>query len=90
MRGGKEKEVIVNIQTELEKTNLREKVADLRFIPESTKEKNLISGYIFCYCALDEALVQLIYNVPRVITFFNHTRDEKTFLLIYAFFNVVT
>jgi len=78
VRGSKEKEVIANIQKELEKNNFREKVADLRFIPHSTKEKNLISGYIFCYCALDEELIQLIYNVPGVISFFNHTRGEKT------------
>jgi len=57
---------------------LREKVADLRFIPQSTKEKNLISGYIFCHCVVDEPLVQLIYSIQGVIAFFNHSRGEKT------------
>ena len=70
--------MIANIQAELEKNNFREKVADLRFIPHSTKKKNLISGYIFCHCALNEELIQLIYSVPGVITFFNHARGEKT------------
>src|SRR5947209_3997904 len=77
IRGGKEKEIIANLQTELEKNNSQKKVAELRFIPQSTKKKNLISGYIFCYCALDESLVQLIYSIPGVIVF-NHGRGEKT------------
>ncbi|KLL03490.1 MAG: transcription antitermination protein NusG [Mycoplasmataceae bacterium CE_OT135] len=78
VRGGKEKEVITKIQDELEKTNSQEKVADLRFLPKNTQEKSLISGYTFCYCSLDEELVQLIYSIPGVIVFLNHTKGEKT------------
>ncbi|RHZ35759.1 Transcription antitermination protein NusG [endosymbiont GvMRE of Glomus versiforme] len=66
VRGGKEKEVIAKIKNELEKTNCQEKVADLRFIPQSTKEKSLLPGYIFCHCVLDEELIQLIYSIPGV------------------------
>ncbi|WP_172575275.1 transcription termination/antitermination protein NusG [endosymbiont GvMRE of Glomus versiforme] len=66
MRSGKEREVIVKIKNELEKTNIQEKVADLRFIPQSTKEKSLLPGYIFCHCVLDEELIQVVHTIPGV------------------------
>jgi transcriptional antiterminator NusG len=76
--GGREKEVITNIENELQKTNFQKKVKKLLFIPKTSKKGNLLSGYIFCYCALDENLVQLIYRIPRVKNFLNHARNEKT------------
>lgn len=75
--GGREKEVIANIENELQKTNLQKKVKKLLFIPNVSKKGSLLSGYIFCYCALDENLVQLIYRAPRVKNFLNHARNEK-------------
>lgn len=77
VRGGKEKEIIAEIQDILEKTNSKKKVADLWFLPQGKEGKNLIPRYIFCHCILDEELVKLIYNVPGVFSFLNHTKDEK-------------
>jgi transcription termination/antitermination protein NusG len=75
--GGKEKEIIANIENELQKTNFQKKVKKLLFIPKTSKKGNLLSGYIFCYCTLDEELVRLIYRTPRVRNFLNHIRNEK-------------
>ena len=78
IHGGKEKEIIDNIENELQKTNLKKKVKKLLFIPKTSEKKgNLLSGYIFCHCILDEELVQLVYHIPRVKNFLNHTRNEK-------------
>ena len=38
----------------------------MRFIPQSTKEKSLLPGYIFCHCILDEELTQLIHSISGV------------------------
>ena len=75
--GGREKEVVANIESELQKTNLQKKVKKLLFIPSVLKKGSLLPGYIFCYCNLDENLIQLIYRVPRVKNFLNHARNEK-------------
>jgi len=77
VRGGKEKKIIAQIQEEAVKNNVEKKITELYFIPHSTKPRNLLSGCIF-YCGqLDESLVWLFYNVPGVIRFLDHSREEK-------------
>ena len=75
--GGREKEIIANIENELQKTNFQKKVKKILFIPKTSKKGNLLAGHLFCYCILNEELVQLIYRVPRVRNFLNHIRNEK-------------
>ena len=75
VRGGQEEKVIEKIESELNKSELKDHVRDLKVFNDQNK-KNFLKGYIFCYCFLTPELVHLFYGIPRVVSFLNHQRGS--------------
>jgi transcriptional antiterminator NusG len=75
VRGGQEEKIIEKIKLELEKTQLKEDIRELKIFTDRNNKK-IIKGYIFCHCFLTYELVKLFYKVPKVIGFINHERKS--------------
>ena len=75
VRGGQEEKIIEKIKSELEKTELKEDIHELKIFIDRNNKK-IIKGYIFCHCSLTYELVKLFYKVPKVIGFINHERKS--------------
>lgn len=77
--GGKEKQIIAKIKEVLEISIYKDKVDNLCFLPceDGNKQKNMIPGYVFCHALLEPGLVRLIYSVPGVNSFMNHSKTSE-------------
>lgn len=76
-RGGQEEKIIEKIKLELEKSEWKDYVRDLKIFSDKNKKK-ILKGYIFCHCSLTPGLARFFYNIPGIIGFLNHQRkDEK-------------
>ena len=76
-RGGQEEKIIEKIKLELNKSELKDYVRDLKIFSDKNKKK-ILKGYIFCHCSLFPGLVRFFYTIPGIIGFLNHQRkDDK-------------
>ena len=66
MRGGREEKTIEKIKSELEKKGWSGYFREFKVVSDSQK-KNILRGYILCYCHLTSELARFFYQVPEVI-----------------------
>ena len=76
VRGGREEKTIEKIKKDLEKKGWSGCFRDLKVVSDSQK-KNILRGYILCYCHLTSESTRFFYQIPEVIGFLNHQRGDN-------------
>jgi len=75
IRGGREEKVIEKIKSELEKKGWSNYLQEFKVVSDDQK-KNILKRYILCRCHLNSEITRFFYQIPEVVGFLNHQRND--------------
>lgn len=75
VRGGREEKTIEKIKAELEKRDWNDYFQEFKVVNDNQK-KNILRGYILCRGYLTSEITRFFYQMPEIIGFLNHQRDD--------------